>query len=88
MEGLKMTPDAIFRALLSERCTQMLTQDTGLCFGGESGEQLSLFGSSSELLSESAHAVLRGELLPIARRLTAGEFVGADEKYECAVGQF
>lgn len=88
MEGLKMTPDAIFRALLSERCTRMLAQDTGLCLGGGGGEQLSLFGSSSDLLSESARAVLRGELQPVARRLAAGEFIGTEEKYECAVGQF
>ena len=87
-----MSPEAIFRALLSQRCAQMLAQDTGLQLGAygsdAGGEQLSLFGGSTpQLLSAAAQDVLHAELLPIARRLAEEQRFTREETVSCMTGQ-
>ena len=90
-EGLKRTPEGIFRALLSDRCAQMLAEDSGGRFGmlgrSDPGEQNSLFGSAgvSELLSggEGNAVLLAGQLLPFAQQLSIRE-----DLVQAATGEF
>lgn len=93
VEGLKMSPDAILRALLSQQCAQALARDTGIRLGAYGldweAEQLSLFGSASNrLMSGKMQELGQEDLLPIAQRLANREYVSREERLQCVVGQF